>query len=79
MLEAETGDGRPMSGRRKGNGKGGGASGIIRKLKSLRNTPTNFSSDPHQTARGDNKTRPNSPAYSIESYATIEVGRLEKV
>jgi hypothetical protein len=76
----------------KSNGKGGGAGGLIRKLKSsFRNTPTNFSSDLNQSMheaddsnfvmvaehkRFATSSRPNSPAYSTDSYATVEVGRI---
>ena len=82
-VEADIGD-NPTSGKR----AKGGAGGLIRKLKtSLRNTPTNFSSDANQSMhkvddshfaehkRFSTSSRPNSPAYSIDSYATAEVGR----
>lgn len=73
----------------KSNGKGGG---LIRKLKSsFRNSPTNASSDLNQSVheaddsnlvmitehhRFATSSRPNSPAHSTESYATVEVGRI---
>lgn len=69
----------------KSNGKGGG---LIRKLKSsFRNSPTNASSDLNQSVheaddsnlvmitehhRFATSSRPNSPAHSTESYATVE-------
>ena len=77
----------------KSNGKGSGAGGLIRKLKnSIQKMPNNFSSDPNQSTHGvgdddfgvsverqrhGSSSRPNSPAYSINSYATVEVRRTE--
>ena len=61
----------------KGGGKGGGR-GLFRKLKgSFRNGPTISSSEPmtkdHQ--RPGTSSRPDSPAFSVDSYATAEVGK----
>ena len=72
----------------KSNGKG---SGIIRKLKSpFQKTPAKSSSDANQSMHGAGdgdvgmnmerkrhgpSSRPNSPAYSVNSFATIEVSR----
>ena len=71
--------------------KGGVKGGLFRKLKgSLRNTPTNSSSGGNQPInevddanfvmttghqRYATSSRPSSPAYSIDSYVTAEVGR----
>ena len=58
----------------------GGASGLFRKLKgSFRNTPTNPSPDPAATdhRRFATSSRPSSPAFSIDSYTSAEVGRKE--
>ena len=74
-------------------GKGGGAGGLIRKLKSsFRKTPTKELSDVNKSAHEADdidlvkvaehqqfvsSSRPNSPTYSIDSYATVEVGRIK--
>lgn len=71
--------------------KGGVKGGLFRKLKgSLRNTPINSSSGGNQPVnevddanfvmttghqRYATSSRPSSPAYSIDSYVTTEVGR----
>eukprot|EP00531_Pseudo-nitzschia_arenysensis_P000848 CAMPEP_0116128122 /NCGR_PEP_ID=MMETSP0329-20121206/7194_1 /TAXON_ID=697910 /ORGANISM="Pseudo-nitzschia arenysensis, Strain B593" /LENGTH=925 /DNA_ID=CAMNT_0003622245 /DNA_START=364 /DNA_END=3138 /DNA_ORIENTATION=- len=70
------------------NSKGGGKGGLFRKLKgSLKNVPTNSSSGVKQSMNGvedanflmtpdhqryGTPARPNSPAFSIDSYATAE-------
>jgi len=93
-IEKDVGEARSISGKRserrngKSNGKGVGASGIIRKLKSsFQKSATNFSTDANQSMHGAGdgefgmirerqcqspSSRPNSPAYSVNSFATIE-------
>ncbi len=73
------------------NSKAGGKGGLFRKLKgSLKNTPANSSSGVNQSngvedanfamtpdpQRYGASARPNSPAFSIDSYATAEVGKI---
>ena len=75
----------------KNNGKGGGGLGLIRKLKSsFRKTSANSSDHQSQPIhdgddselvmlaehqRSASASRPNSPAYSNDSFVTVEVGR----
>jgi hypothetical protein len=81
-VEADVGDarGKRSEGR---NSKSNGKGGLIRKLKSpFRNTPNNFSLESDdgnlvvvtEHKRYTKSARPNSPAYSTDSYATVEVG-----
>lgn len=77
QASAPPGEAIPLKPIRHDDSKGGGKSGLFRKLKgSFRKTTTGSSSEP--AAKDHNhltsSSRPNSPAFSVGSYATAEVG-----